>query len=103
MKNLIKSIALCIALAPATVAAQGSTELCGMFGDLAEVTMQNRQNGVALSTVMATANGVPMIEAIILAAYQQPRWSSDANQENAVRDFRNDVEFACYSNSGEAT
>ena len=83
--------------------AQENTQsaICPIIGELAETVMRNRQNGVSLSEMMGVANNAdgvlqPVIREMVLEAYDGPRYSVPDNQDEAVQDFRNDIELVCY-------
>lgn len=100
----MRALALVVALTVNTGAAAQEGAGCKMVGDIAAQVMQLRQNEVGLSTVMEKVAGAvddaeakELIKAIIMAAYEQPAFSTSANKTAAVAQFRNDVEFQCYS------
>ena len=94
-------LALMLLTAAAPVHAQ--VDICKSTGDLAEVIMLNRQQGVAMSALMAVndsqANSAlkELITALIKAAYSVPQMSLEANRRDMAARFRNDAEAGCYS------
>ncbi|MBA4757399.1 MAG: hypothetical protein H2052_03735 [Sphingosinicella sp.] len=63
--------------------------------------MNARQQGVAMSEVLATIQTddpdlKSLLRTLIVAAYEKPRFLTDENRENAVADFRNETELACW-------
>lgn len=95
--------------------AKADTFDCGTLGTMAENIMTYRQDNAALSTVMAVANetgaqmiasGTPedqvnaitdLFKSLTLAAYQMSRFTTPAMQDQAIRNFRNQVETECYT------
>ena len=92
MKTLVASILIAIA------SVASANEFCESVGKFAEITMRGRQSGVPMSQVMkyATERDNEMLQAMIMEAYNQPRYSSKEYQDRAVADFRNVWELACY-------
>lgn len=89
---------------PALANAQ-DTELCGKWGLFAETVMEQRQDGVRMTTVMgnAEANLIPLapesadlIKSIVVSAYDKPRMSAEKNKRTYVEDFRNEIELLCF-------
>lgn len=102
---MFKTIATVLALSIAPVAATAATaqEACTIFGNSAELVMKARQQGVPLSKLMEISQGNSIVTGIVLEAYKISRYSSPDYQERAIKDFRNVVELACYSEFGEPT
>ena len=94
---MFKSICIIAALSAAPVAAQAQTvsETCEKVGELAGLIMTARQNGAAISKVMA-AMDADSFEKLVINAYEQPRYSGQEYKKRAVEDFRNEVETACF-------
>ena len=90
---MLKAITLALTLV-ATPLAAGTVD-CAQAGIMAGKLMQARQVGVPVSKVIEIFDDDAMT-AIILAAYQVPRFSTDEYQQRAVADFRNEVEVMCY-------
>lgn len=65
-------------------------ESCGQVGDLAEVVMENRQGGISMARMMRVAQGEAqeIAEAIIIDAYDYPRFSTSKVKRQTVEDFR---------------
>ena len=70
---------------------------CKSYGDLAEAIMQSRQGGVPLSDTMSAANGIAILETLVIMAYAEPRYSTTKAQKRIVSDFRSDIELACFT------
>jgi hypothetical protein len=86
---------------PAMAAAKKPTpeQLCKLTGSWAQVVMRGRQLGMPISQNLNFANapGAPRnSKAVVMSAYEVPRYSTQEMQQTAVEDFRNDVELACY-------
>ena len=63
--------------------------------------MTGRQNGVPLTKMMEVANSDneqanDLTRKIILAAYEQPSYSTDEIKQRTITDFANDVALVCY-------
>lgn len=100
-----KALVLLAALAPAPAAfaqdAPATPQACAVIGDLAQVIMERRQEGIAMSRLMtiAPAEEGPARTLMLLmvrGAYDVPRFSAPANQRRAAQDFRNTMEAECF-------
>lgn len=99
-----RTIILAVALgAPASTLAQSAESLviCSASGNVAQVVMENRQNGIPMSVQVEkilppTEPARSLVMAIIVAAYDVSRYSSPDNVRRAVEDFRNDTEAKCF-------
>ena len=83
--------------------AQDEADACASIGGFAEILMEKRQQGIAMSDLMklvASAEGpqqlVSIARQMVIAAYEKPQYSVDANKADAVRQFRNEWELKCY-------
>ncbi|MEM9967584.1 MAG: hypothetical protein AAF755_05730 [Pseudomonadota bacterium] len=99
----MKKTCLCIALfIPMTAPFASAQEagICEQAGNIAEVIMMARQEGVPLSQVVKIAkesfNEEKAVVDMAVLAYEQPRYSSAAVKQQTIQDFRNNVELACY-------
>ena len=90
---MLKAITLALTLVATPLAAEA--DACSQMGTMAAKIMEVRQIGVAVSKVIEIFDDDAMT-AIILAAYQVPRFSTDEYQQRAIADFRNEVEVMCY-------
>lgn len=90
---MLKPITFALTLAASPLTAE--TDVCAQAGSLAAKIMEARQVGVPVSAVISIFEDDNMT-AIILAAYQTPRFSSDEYQQRAIADFRNEIEVICY-------
>lgn len=67
---------------------------CRSLGETAAVIMEARQMGVPLSDMISS---LPEARSLIMEAYKETRWSGDEMQEQAIADFRNEMEMTCYN------
>jgi hypothetical protein len=95
MKKLLSTIALCAVMSPAA-AVELSGEDCSTMGDLAGRYMEVRQDGWSVSKTLSFAPN-DYHETLVFRAYEERRWSSDERRQEAVEDFRIEVELECYS------
>ncbi len=74
-------------------------ELCEAISNLAEFIMKHRQNGLSMSVQMKHrgANSVTreMKDALTIAAYEKPRFSSGEYQKKSIEDFRDKAYLDC--------
>lgn len=98
MKTLI--LAAIIALSPAHSFAG---DVCSSLGNIAESIMIKRQQGVKLSEMMKIINSLPVnpitevTRFIVIGVYKKPRYLTETFQNQAIANFRNKVELACYA------
>ena len=74
-------------------------ELCTAIGDAAENVMTTRQNGVPLSQVLeaATQPDMPSFAPVmVLKAYEKPLYNTEQYRLQAISDYREVWEMACY-------
>lgn len=99
MNRIVLTLALVAAMAPAAAAATPE-EVCPQIGEMAATIMQARQVGVIMSTAMATVPDNLLHDLaidLVKKAYAVPQYSVDENRAQAVTEFRNDTELACYT------
>lgn len=76
-------------------------EKCTVIGQLAEEIMRGRQNGQIMSTAMASMPAdnpfTPLAHILIRQAYGKPQFQTEEVKANAIVDFRNQTELACYN------
>ena len=96
MKSIITAIIITAATATASLA-QDAQDRCQMVGDLAQAIMERRQEGMAMSALIAAIEGNELARLMIIEAYRAPRMSVPENQRREVEDFRNMMEMACYN------
>lgn len=95
MKTTLAAIAL--ALVPITAPAQSADEVFGVFSEFGQAVMTARQNGVPLQVAMsANDTNSELLAAIILQAYEVPRYSTERVKRRAIEDFRDEVSLGCY-------
>jgi hypothetical protein len=100
MENpMLKPIILALTLLATPLAAETEGHPCEMLGGLAAQIMEARQVGVPLSDMMRISADSELIQALTISAYQSPRFSTDAYRQEAITDFRNEVEVMCYSST----
>jgi hypothetical protein len=109
MKMIILIARACIA-ATATIAlaasakADDTTEFCKSVGEYSRSVMKNRQADVPMSDMMEVLDrkhdapeGVKNVaRKMIILAYEQPDFSTEENQKEAIAEFGNEAELACY-------
>ncbi|MCA0049217.1 hypothetical protein LB577_20060 [Mesorhizobium sp. B283B1A] len=96
------ALCLCASMAAQPVLAMSTDEACANVGRAAEAVMQARQNGMALQTVLEKMNGAGFgaegkdgFRAMIMMAYDQPRFNTEENKQQAINDFRDQVQLFC--------
>ena len=99
---MIRPLILAAAIAiPAIGHANGADEACFSLGELATTIMTGRQNGVPMAEMIraaATADdegAAEVARAMVMDAYNMPRWISEENKIRAAQDFGNDVTAYC--------
>jgi len=92
MKTVLTTLAMFLAT---PVVSEEGEHICETLGDVAYKVMELRQGGVPMSTVMQISDS-ELVQAIVVDAYDQPRFSTDSYKREATNDFRNDVEVQCY-------
>lgn len=98
MKKLI--LAAVLAVAPALVMAD---PVCDDMSEHAEVVMRAHQSGVSMKEVMAVIDknlgGESVVsdiyKSLVIDAYSQPRYHTDASKARKVADFRDQVHVFC--------
>ena len=94
MKNMTLALFALLA-APATAQEMTPDELCATFATYAEVVMKARQGGVPLGQMLDTINGEPLLRNLVMVAYDQPRFSTETYQQEAIDVFRDNVHLGC--------
>ena len=96
----MKTTIIAAILAVATTAAQAqqtTNEICTGWGELAATVMEVRQSGAPLSSVLAVFPDVKPIQyAMIMDAYDTPRYRTPRIVAEVIEDFRNDQEYQCF-------
>ncbi len=87
--------------------AKADDDVCTAVGEMSQSILEARYAGVPLSKAIATANVATegpirdYIRAVVMDAYKQPAYTSRDFQRQAVLDFRNTWEVACYEAFGD--
>jgi hypothetical protein len=82
--------------------AQTEDEVCKVLGDLGAVTMTARQKGAPLSDILKLFNNssdeyiTELARKFAITAYELPRYLTEENQQQAISEFRDVIELACY-------
>jgi len=76
---------------------------CKMDAQVAASVMKGRQKGVPMAEMMdvVTKNTTneAAAEALVIAAYERPRYGSNEMRQRSVEDFHNDFYLACAQES----
>jgi hypothetical protein len=86
---------LALVSAPA-VTQPDPTQNCPLIGEIAASTLIAYSVGVPMAEMMEIADGDKLLIAIIMDAYDEPRYSTDEVIAEATFDFRNRWEHACF-------
>ena len=76
-------------------------ELCGTIEKLATTIMKGRQSGMSMAKMMEITaekhiEGVTdLLEKLIIAAYDSPRYNTKSIQKRTVEEFRDKVYLKC--------
>jgi hypothetical protein len=70
-------------------------DLCNKLNETAQSIMEDRQEGVSMKKLMEIAKGNKLIENIIIAAYDRPRYYTKEMQIKSVEDFRDEIYLYC--------
>lgn len=89
-------VALAIAL-PFHVSA---SEMCETMGKLAEVIMEERQEGAKMRDMYSIVN-TEIGKGLIREAFKEPRYSTQEMRDRAIVDFGNDVYRECISSMNQ--
>lgn len=87
---------ICTQSAYAAEETEGKKLTCEDLENLARSVMNSRQSGVSMSDMVKVA---PEFKWMIIAAFEQPRFSTEENQTEASQDFANTIALACYKNT----
>lgn len=93
---MIKTLTFVAAMLVATPVVS-QEDPCVVLSELAAQIMQNRQGGVPLSDMMRIAGDNEMVRAMVLEAYNQPRFNTSSYQLEAIQDFSDSIAFICYN------
>lgn len=101
MKRIFIVAALAALLVVDPVFAATQEEACAQTARTARALMKARQNGLEAEKAMAPvlkmqdSPSKTALHAMVLAAYETQRWSSEAMRQRAVEDFGNEQYMAC--------
>lgn len=80
-------------------AENGARQHCERVADYARTVMEARQSGVRMVDAMPSkdvdAQTKRAMEAIVMAAYERPRFGTKGYQQKAVTDFEDSIFLAC--------
>jgi hypothetical protein len=91
-------LALLITLASNAALADLTDEertFCSALSDLSQTVMTKRQDGLQMAELMRIADGNPVVELLIISAYEEPRWSVPRNRTEAIENFQNEQYLTC--------
>ena len=97
----IKAKLISIAVAVMLCGTAAAEDPCTGPEELAEMIMTKRQQGAPMSAIMriARSQDAERVRSIAvkltMAAYDEPRYTSEEYQRRAVREFRNEVYRGC--------
>ena len=89
----MKAIIMAILMA---LSATAAADQCKMTGDIAEMMMKARQVGVPMQEMMAVSQDNELRAAMVLDAYEVPRFTTEKFQKRQEQDFRDKWYMACY-------
>jgi len=73
----------------------GWKERCGVLAKIAAAIMDNRQSGVPMDEMMKTVGDSEVDMAILIAAFEKPRYKTEEYKNNAIVNFRNSIYLEC--------
>lgn len=74
-------------------AAGDARDSCKQISDYARSAMEARQKGVVMSDLPTEGN--PVLERIVMGAYEQGRYMTESLVERKIVDYQNDVYLKC--------
>lgn len=80
--------------------AEDTESFCKHVSIYAEKVMHTRQQGVPLSNLIKAANGSSLFEAIIVNAYEYPKYENRSNIGTIVCEFRDKWYVVCMGQMG---
>lgn len=103
---MIRALGVAAFLAAAGVQVHADMNDCVGIGAYAENIMKHRQDGVKMSLIMSTMEGMDdehraFAESIAISAYEKTRYPAGEYRDQAIENFRNDVELICYRNKAQ--
>lgn len=95
MKTLLFVLLLLI---PMSANADAKLELCTKYTEFARVVMQARQANAPIEQVWPAASDEVM-QAIVIAAWKKPLWSTAPYKNDAVQEFTSQIFLSCMENA----
>jgi len=96
---LAGALALTFLTQPVLGQSKEAMESCGGYADTAKMFMERRQSGESMRAMMEVADGLGGFEevakALVIKAYEEPRYHTEENKKRAAVDFSNDVYLSC--------
>ena len=97
MKKFLISLLTVMLMTTANAADKEPTkeELCATVSELAESIMSLRQMGASAQELMQINGKNSLSRALVLEAFAEPAYSTEAYQEKAAREFRSKTYLEC--------
>ena len=97
----MKKVLLAIGLSVVSIFAQAEDDICENLSENAGFIMSARQNGMAASTLINAAKKAfgdedALAIGMISLAFDEPRYSSEDDKQQAVEEFTSMNYLACY-------
>lgn len=70
-------------------------EECLRLYSLSELIMKSRQNGVPMPDVVKIFDGIETMRALVIVAYDEPRYGTDEMQARTIQEFADSVYARC--------
>lgn len=97
--------ATCVFALATSAKADDAATICKAIGETARLIMERRQADVPMSEMIQAIDGIKGPESVgkfgrelVIMAYQKPDFSVEDNQREAIAEFGNEMELACYLN-----
>lgn len=100
LRSAFLALNICI-LTSASARSQTNDEVCVLMAKHAETIMRSRQSGASLTGMLEIAHntdypGLAEIgRALVISAFEVPRFNSDEVKQQQINDFRDKVHLAC--------
>ena len=96
-KKIVSAIFVMTMLVPGFANAESSEadRICGKYANVAETAMKSHQVGRPLSDTLQGTGDNQFLREVILMAYEQPRYSSERYQQQAISKFRDKIHVKC--------
>jgi len=100
--------ALLVSSLAASCPVRADEDICAVWYDLGKTVMSNYQAGIPMPEMMRIAQDIPnkstrdLMVDIIQIAYDSPKYSYEANQQEAVSEFANALAAKCYRAVGSS-